>query len=64
MTKGINDDNQLTLDFTIVEKNQSIEQKAPIVQFVDSATRKLRAEAIHRVRTAGIFELSAGRKFR
>jgi hypothetical protein len=62
VTNGSNDDNQLMLDFKVVEKAQPIEQKAPVVQFVDRATQKFREEAIRRVGSAGIFEISASYK--
>ncbi len=50
------DEMQLSLEFKPAEKLSPSERKAAVLQFIDGPTRRLRAEAIHRVATAGIFE--------
>ncbi|MEH6703030.1 hypothetical protein [Parasphingorhabdus sp.] len=64
MAKEKCDDLQLSLEFKTTEISESAPRKAPIMQFVDGPTRRLRAEAIHRVATAGIFESSVRYKSR
>lgn len=68
MAMANDEEGQLKLDFTAIckadEVTQPPEPKAAIVPFIDSATRRLRAEAIHRVATAGIFALPGGLKSR
>ena len=56
MAKGKSDEAQLSLEFKSLEISEPAQRRAAIVQFVDGPTRRLRAEAIHRVAAAGIFE--------
>lgn len=57
MAKGKRDEKQLSLEFKPAEISKPTEGKAAVImQFIDGPTRRLRAEAMHRVATAGIFE--------
>ena len=57
MAKSKSDETQLSLEFKPAEKSEPTDRKAAVImQFIDGPTRRLRAEAIHRVATAGIFE--------
>jgi hypothetical protein len=56
MAKGKCDEAQLSLEFKSTEMSEPAVRKAAVLQFIDGPTRRLRAEAIHRVATAGIFE--------
>lgn len=57
MTKGKFDEMQFNLEFKPAEIDEPSERKAAVVmQFIDGPTRRLRAEAMHRVAVAGIFE--------
>lgn len=57
MAKGKGDEAQLNLEFNFAEISEPSDLKAAVImQFVDASTRRLRAEAMHRVATAGIFE--------
>jgi hypothetical protein len=56
MAKGNSDEAQLSLEFQSAKMSEPMERKAAIMQFIDGPTRRLRAEAIHRVATSGIFE--------
>lgn len=64
MAKGKCDEVQLNLEFKTAEVSEPAQRKAAIMQFIDGPTRRLRAEAIHRVATAGIFEPSVRYKSR
>lgn len=57
MAKEKRDEAQLSLEFKSVGTSLQSEHKvAAIIQFIDGPTRRLRAEAIHRVAISGIFE--------
>jgi hypothetical protein len=65
MAKGKCNEAQLSLEFKPAELSEPFETKsAVIMQFIDGPTRRLRAEAMHRVATAGIFEPPARFKSR
>jgi hypothetical protein len=64
MAKGKCDEAQLNLEFKPAEISEPALRKAAVLQFIDGPTRRLRAEATHRVAAAGIFEPSASYKSR